>query len=140
MSITSIKNLLATLTLAVGLAIAWTGSAEAGGKAGGDYPPPGWGQTRDVHHHVYYPRYRHHYQIHPVTDPYAYRYAPRAYYPYYNSHYWAPTHVLAARKHCRLHVASPSCYRYHASWGVPRRGHHHRHWHHTTHDGHRRGH
>ena len=132
----SIKTILSTLTLAVGLATAWAGVAEADG----DRHPPGWGETRDVNHHVYYPRYRHHYQIHPVTDPYAYRYSPRGYYPYYNAHYWAPTHVLAARKRCRLHVASPWCYKYHASWGAPRRGYHHKSWHYRHHGRHHLGH
>src|SRR6187401_1394736 len=49
--------------------------------------PDGFGHTRVVRHHAYYPRYAHAY------ERYDYRYEPRGYYPYYNSGYWVPRSV-----------------------------------------------
>lgn len=96
-----------------------------------DRAPDGYGQTRVVHHHVYYPRYVHVYHVHSGTDPYAYRYVRPGYYPYYNSGYWRPAHLV--RKH-RPHFRLP---RYYQAWGYPKHGkveyrpvdvRHHRHW------------
>lgn len=92
--------------------------------------PEGWGQTRAINHWVYYPRYAHNYNV----DPYAYRYSPRGYYPYYNSRYWRPAHVIRERNHQHYHhwnVQAPR-YKYHPSWGRPQHW-HHREWHHKHH-------
>lgn len=57
-------------------------------------------------------------------DRYAYRYEPRGYYPYYNSRYWKPAHVMRQRKRAR-YVHPP----YYRAWGSPDAGYHHRAWH-----------
>ena len=93
-------------------------------------PPEGWGKSRVVRHWVYYPRYRHVYLTHPSTDPYAYRWEPRGYYPYYNSGYWGPARVKRFRGHLP---------KYYASWGAVKRGYHHVEWHRRHYGGHRRG-
>jgi hypothetical protein len=58
------------------------------------------------------------------TDPYAYRYEPRGYYPYYNSGYWKPAHVMRKRK--RPYYVHPP---YFPAWGYPDRYYRHRAWH-----------
>lgn len=88
--------------------------------------PAGWGHERVVKHHVYYPRYHHVYATHVLTDPYAYRYEPRGYYPYYNSGYWRPAGYVK-----RPHYVLP---RYYPAWGYTRHWHNKR-WH-TRHHGH----
>jgi hypothetical protein len=52
-------------------------------------------------------------------DPYAYRYEPRGYYPYYNSGYWVPAWVLRKRYACckPVLVLPP----YYEAWGYPKR-------------------
>jgi hypothetical protein len=97
--------------------------------------PDGWGSVRTVVHYGYYPRYHHVYVTHTATDPYAYRYAPRGYYPYYNSGYWKSAHKMRCRKRARL--ARPPYYR---SWGYPDAHYHHRAWHAEHHGFIRRGH
>ena len=92
--------------------------------------PAGWDQTRTVRHWVYYPRYNHTYLTHPETDPHAYQYSPRGYYPYYNSGYWGPATV-----HRQNNKLPP----YYAAWGAPKRNYHHVEWHYRHHGGHRRG-
>ncbi len=88
--------------------------------------PHGWGQVRTVEHYGYYPRYRHVYAVHYVTDPYAYHYEPRGYYPYYNSGYWRPAVEMRHRRaHQYRNVAVP----YYQAWGYPDRRYHHRAWH-----------
>ena len=89
--------------------------------------PAGWGEVRTVRHYGYYPRYNHVYLIHGRTDPYAYRYAPRGYYPYYNSGYWRP--AAEVRRTARYPL--PPYYR---AWGYPDPRYHHREWHYR-HDG-----
>ena len=80
-------------------------------------PPVGWGREQAVRHWVYYPRYRHTYLRHPVTDPYAYRYTLRRYYPYYNSGYWRS--AAAMRMRPRVRYVHP---RYYRAWGYRRPG------------------
>ena len=92
--------------------------------------PAGWGRLRTVRHWVYYPRYEHTYLKHSVTDPYAYRYVPRGYYPYYNSAYWQRPHVK------RFRGKLPH---YYAAWGAPKRNYRHVEWHQRHYGGHRRG-
>jgi hypothetical protein len=90
----------------------------------------GWGRLRTVRHWVYYPRYHHTYVKHERTDPYAYRYTPRGYYPYYNSAYWGRPHVK------RFRGFLPH---YYEAWGGPQRGYRHVEWHQQHYGGHRRG-
>lgn len=73
---------------------------------------------------------RHVYLRDGVTDPYAYRYVPRGYYPYYNSAYWRPAFIR------RAHYRLP---KYYEAWGSPKRGYHHVEWHRRHYGGHRRG-
>lgn len=119
-----LKSLLAALAALVCLGIAAPQQASAFDLHRDR--PAGWGHTRDVHHHVYYPRYRHVYHV----DPYAYRYSPRGYYPYYGSHYWAPAYALRKRNHMRYHHwnAQAPRYKYYKAWGYPKHW-HHRKWH-----------
>lgn len=92
--------------------------------------PAGWGRLRTVRHWVYRPNYNHVYLTHPVTDPYAYRYSPRGYYPYYNSGYWGPATVK------RYSGPLPP---YYAAWGANKSRYHHVEWHNRHYGGHRRG-
>ena len=106
--------LLAMLTAFSGL---MAGPAEAGHRRG-------WNADRTVVHYGYYPRYRHVYARKYYVDPYAYRYEPRGYYPYYNSGYWKPAHVMRKRK--RRHYVHPP---YYEAWGYPDPYYRHRAWH-----------
>jgi hypothetical protein len=92
--------------------------------------PSGWVGVRDVRHWVYYPRYRHYYLTNGSTDPFAYRYEPRGYYPYYNSGYWKPrSHVVVKR----AHFAHP---KYYKAWGANRKHYDHSKWHAVHHGRH----
>lgn len=104
--------------------------------AGWDRRPSGWGKEREVKHWVYYPRYRHKYKYHPYTDPYAYQYSPRGYYPYYNSHYWRPAWEMRMKRRKYTYVYPP----YFQAWGYPMRNYRHREWHHRHYGGHRKHH
>jgi hypothetical protein len=88
--------------------------------------PAGWGTVRTVQHWGYYPRYQHVYSVHYATDPYAYHYEPRGYYPYYNSGYWRPAaEMRRERLNQYRYVSVP----YYQAWGYPKRHYHHRAWH-----------
>ncbi len=67
------------------------------------------------------------------ADPYAYRYEPRGYYPYYKSHYWRPAHKVRRRRGIR----AP---RYYPAWGYYKRTWRHRAWHRRNHGRHHRWH
>ncbi len=69
-----------------------------------------------------------------AADPYFYRYEPRGYYPYYNSHYWRPAHEV--RKSRRKYVLPP----YYKAWGYPKRKYRHGAWHRKHHGRHSLGH
>lgn len=84
------------------------------------------------HHYDYYPAYhpvsykRVHRHVRPavvgyaITDPYAYRYEPRGYYPYYDAHYWRP--LCPRRLNCvPRQFQSP----YWQAWGYPTARAHH---------------
>jgi hypothetical protein len=114
--------------------IAVTG-ALAGPAEASDRHPAGWGRERTVVHYGYYPRYRHVYATHSYTDPYAYRYEPRGYYPYYNSGYWRPAHEMRKRGR-RIYTLPP----YYQGWGYPDRTYRHRAWHRAHHGRIRHGH
>jgi hypothetical protein len=77
---------------------------------------------RFINHYIYKPRYVHLYHTAPQGDPYAYRYARRAYYPYYGSQYWVASEQM--RNRYRYHWAGPK-YEYHPSWGRTQANHHH---------------
>lgn len=64
-------------------------------------------------------------------DPYAYRYVPRGYYPYYNSTYWGSPRI----KRRRAGALPP----YYKAWGSPKRRYYHVEWHRRHYGGHRRG-
>ncbi|MDX2287933.1 MAG: hypothetical protein NW217_03830 [Hyphomicrobiaceae bacterium] len=122
----------AVTTVLLALIVAIASPAEAGWRR--HHAPVGWGHERVVTHHVYYPRYRHVYHVHAYTDPYAYRYEPRGYYPYYNSGYWRPAHEVSRK---RYRYALPPYYK---AWGAKKRGYRHRAWHAEHHGRIRRGH
>lgn len=125
-----IKSLLAAVMAALCFTAAVPQSADAFHWKRHDRPD-GWGHARTVRHWVYYPRYRHVYYGHRYTDPYAYRYEPRGYYPYYNSGYWGETRIKRHR------ARQP---RYYRAWGAPRRHYRHVEWHRRHHGRHHRGH
>ncbi len=112
-------GLLALGAAAVAIAMATVSTADAGHRR----HPSGWGQARTVVHYGYYPRYNHVYATHYATDPYAYHYVPRGYYPYYNAGYWRP--AAEVRRKRRHHVRPD----YYQAWGYPARSYHHRAWH-----------
>ncbi|MEO1281407.1 MAG: hypothetical protein AAFV69_06700 [Pseudomonadota bacterium] len=128
-----IQAVLAALIVAVAAIITGPKTADAGGLFG-DRAPAGWGTERTVRHYVYAPRYRHSYRFHNGTDPYAYRYEPRGYYPYYNSGYWRPRHTVKKR-HGHYKQAP-----YYQAWGDNRKHYKHRKWHKEHHGRHRLGH
>jgi hypothetical protein len=93
----------------------------------------GWDPTRApeqpayerfINHYIYKPRYTHVYHTAPQGDPYAYRYAKRAYYPYYGSRYWVSADNM--RNRYRYHYEGPK-YVYQPSWGRPKGDGHHEH-------------
>lgn len=126
-----IKSIFAALAALLALVVAVPEQASAGF---GHHHRDGWGTKRVVRHFVYYPHYHHHYATHSVTDPYAYRYEPRGYYPYYNSQYWVPARCY---KRCFKRYKLPP---YYQAWGSRKRGYHHAKWHKRHHKGHRRYH
>jgi hypothetical protein len=129
-----LKSLLAIATAAMALGLAAPKSAEAFGWK--RHPEPaGWGRMRTIRHWVYHPRYKHVYLTHGDTDPYAYRYMPRGYYPYYNSHYWTSASEMRARRKARLRHPP-----YYAAWGYPDHHYSHTEWHYRNHGGHRHHH
>jgi hypothetical protein len=75
-------------------------------------------------------------------DPYAYRYAPRGYYPWYSSPYWVPARVVRIRKHLHLYhwANQPPRFRYYPAWGYPSKTYRHYEWHARHHGYHRRHH
>ena len=117
------RFLAAAFAVLAGLGFA---SGQANATCRSDCPPPGWGTVRTVQHWGYYPRYQHVYSVHYATDPYAYHYEPRGYYPYYNSGYWRPAQEMRWRRaHAYSNVAVP----YYQAWGYPNRTYSHRAWH-----------
>ena len=63
-------------------------------------------------------------KVHTTADPYSYQYEHRGYYPYYNSRYWVPAHVMRYRS--RYNFVLP---KYYKAWGYPKASYHHRAWH-----------
>jgi hypothetical protein len=127
-----IKSLLTALVAAVALMLATPDVSHAGGDG---HKPHGWNKSRHIKHWVYYPRYIHHYKV----DPYAYRYSPRGYYPYYGTSYYAPSGYVKWRKRKHLNAWNGRAPRYYKSWGYPRKW-HNRKWHRKHHGYHHRWH
>ncbi|MBN9267722.1 MAG: hypothetical protein J0I57_21650 [Hyphomicrobium sp.] len=63
------------------------------------------------------------------VDPYAYRYKPRGYYPYYNSDYWSPGRYVRARQLAHYYHWIQERPPYFQSWGHPRKDWNQREWH-----------
>ena len=95
------------------------------------HSPRGWHHEQSVRHWVYYPRYQHYYLANGSTDPYAYRYQPSGYYPYYNSAYWKPRNCVPLR---RANFSGPA---YYPAWGHSKKHYNHVKWHAKHHGGHR---
>lgn len=118
-----LKSLIAMLAAVLALGLASPRPAEATGwhRTG---EPVGWGRMRAIRHWANH--------TDAAADPYAYRYEPRGYYPYYNSGYWRPAREMrAARPHFKLP-------KYYKAWGHPNRHYKHVEWHLKHYGGHRR--
>jgi hypothetical protein len=91
-------SIIAVAAAIVAVLIPASGAAEAAGgdrSGGGRAPAVAYGDDRG--------------------DPYAYRYQPRAYYPYYGSPYWRPAaEMLLYRDRYRHELP-----RYYPAWGYP---------------------
>lgn len=71
------------------------------------------------------------YRAPPGVDPYAYKWSPRGYYPYYNSDYWRPASEVRTRYSYKLP-------KYYPAWGYPVRRWDNTQWHEQHHGGHYR--
>jgi hypothetical protein len=78
-------------------------------------------------------KHKHKYAYQPQyvfdVDPYAYRYKPRGYYPYYNSDYWSPGRYVRARQVAHYYHWIQERPPYFQAWGHPRKHWHNRAWH-----------
>lgn len=83
----------------------------------------------------YYPHYRHDGSRHWDADPYAYHYAPRGYYPYYNSGLWRSAKEMRSRP--KPYYDLPP---YYQAWGYQDYRYSHRAWHNRKYGGHWLGH
>ena len=125
------KFILAIVAALAGFAIA---SFETGPALAADVDRPVV-KKRTHYHRV--PHVRRTYALR--EDPYAYRYEPRGYYPYYRSDYWRPTDYVRYRNRLHYNVwnTQPPHFRYYKSWGYPVRHWHHKQWHAWAHGRHR---
>jgi hypothetical protein len=111
-----------------GLALAMTLSAvpasafDLGKKWDPTVAPEGYGQHKTIHHWIYRPHYKHVYHSALNEDPYAYRYARRAYYPHHASGYWVPAEQMRYRY--RYSFQGPK-FQYHPAWGHGKTAHAH---------------
>jgi hypothetical protein len=132
------KFMLAVTALALAAGFAFSSPAVAGGfdKV---TAPAGYAQDRTVHHWVYYPRYHHVYHVadKTQTDPYAWNYSSRGYYPYHASQYWVPAEQMRYRYRYKF---TGEKFKYHAAWGVPKKDYDHKTWHGENHGRHHRWH
>jgi len=110
-----LKSLVAAVFAIVGAATMSVGIASADGMS----KHRGWGKPQTIKHRVYYPRYVHHYKV----DPYAWRYSPRGYYPFYGSNYWTKSSYVKWRNRAHLNDwnTRPPHFRYYQSWGYPKK-------------------
>ena len=90
----------------------------------------GWDKRSHCNNYYYKKNGRRYYYCRG-SDPYAYKYERRGYYPYYKSYYWRPAHKIRPR---RRSFPLP---RYYPAWGYYKRRYRHRRWHKRHHGGHR---
>jgi hypothetical protein len=128
------KSLLAVAVAVIAAGLAAPTTADAFGWSRHS-EPEGWGRLRTIRHWVYYPRYTHVTLTHAGTDPYAYRYEPRGYYPFYNSGYWTKASEMRARRRARF-IHPP----YHSAWGSSNWTYEYVDWRYRYHDRRRHGH
>jgi hypothetical protein len=132
-----LKSKLLGLVMSLGLIVV-SPAAQAFHYPKAPVAPEGYHAPRTVHHWVYKPRYHHVYHVSHSADPYAYRYSPRGYYPYYASRYWVPAHQMKSRY--RYSYSGPK-YTYYPAWGLKKHSHKaHRTWHAKRHGYHHRWH
>jgi len=124
------KSIVAT---AAGLAGVLTVNLDLSAAFGADLDRAG--AKKRGHYHAPYSRDAH---VLP-EDPYAYRYEPRGYYPYYRSDYWRPSRYVLYRNRVHYNVwnTRPPHFRFYQSWGYPVRKWRHKDWHATQHGDHR---
>jgi len=113
-----LKSLLAAAVAILAAGFAAPRTAEAGSCV--RHSDRGCSPVRVVRHWTYQPRYVH---VYANVDPYAYRYEPRGYYPYYNSGYWVP------RRCYRRPVYTYNIPPYYPAWGAYRKNYRHYKWH-----------
>ena len=89
------------MAVAAAIVAVWVATSGAAGAAGADH------SAGDRVRAVTYAADR--------GDPYAYRYEPRGYYPYYGSPYWRPAREMLLYRD-RYHHELP---RYYPAWGYP---------------------
>lgn len=80
-----------------------------------------------VRKHAHHRAHHHRYAF--DVDPYAYRYSPRGYYPYYNSSYWSSARYVRQRNVAHYYDWIQERPPYFKAWGHPRKDYHHRSWH-----------
>ena len=102
-----IALLVAAVALCMIPAVADAGHRRNHYRPGQEYNVRGWSNE-------YRPYYHRHYRSDWEYDRYAYGYAPRSYYPYYNSGHWVPRQAMRYRY--RYTYYGPQ-YRYYRAWG-----------------------
>jgi hypothetical protein len=129
-----LKSLVAAVVAIVGLATLSVGSASADGVD----KPRKWSKAHHTHHRVHHVRHDRGFKV----DPYAWRYSPRGYYPYYGSNYWAKASYVKWRNRAHLNQwnTQPPYFRYYQSWGYPKKTWNHAKWHAVHHGRHHRWH
>lgn len=117
------KSVLATAAALAGIL---TVNLDQSAAIGADLDRPDAARKR-AYREAPYARYAH---LFP-EDPYAYRYEPRGYYPYYRSDYWRPAKYVLYRSRVHYNVwnTRPPHFRYYKSWGYPVREWPHKQWH-----------
>lgn len=125
-----LKSMIAMATAVLALGLASPRPAEAHGwhRAA---EPAGWSRLRAIRHSVHGLRHHRVYHTDIAPDPYAYRYEPRGYYPYYNSGQWRPAREM--RRSRPVYALPP----YYKAWGYPNAKYRHHEWHSRHHGGHR---
>lgn len=130
-----LKTFLAATVALVGLAITLPQSASADGIRA---KPDGRSKARHVTPRVHSARSAYDFDV----DPYAWRYSPRGYYPYYGSDYWAKARYIKARNRAHLNVwnTQPPYFHYYKAWSYPKKDWSQAAWHYDNHGFHHRWH
>lgn len=117
------NSIIATVLLVIVLA----GSALGllAGPAAADHRRDTHADNRWACRGIWLPHYRQ-----GAPDPFAYKYCPRGYYPYYNSSYWRSRHEVGSNR-ARFHHP-----KYYKAWGASRKHYRHYRWHAEHHDRH----